>query len=661
MATRYSQLNIDTDTLKQKTGVTDTQLDQTIEQEQLWSLAGLLGSYDKFVRKPGFDLNNADIADLKECAFRNGYQLAMYEALRKWENIILDFTYRSLLEILISLREGALADQVCRTFIQTQASEPNKEDTVSLSPAPDRMIGPPIRDSVEPNLTTGTATADHIKEFETRFMVLQKIALKEITEKRIPVTDFRQTLMIMPSSIKNENKDFIKSNYSLFEKAKSIESIFLEINFYISFIDFSLLEHIIEQFGSDSLKQDMSTYAEDMRHFRMNTPVSEALGHLPKNSDAPAGYSRLTVKFAFDIHTATLEDLETYRKRFASDFLLSQLALSLFDLQESSLLVTWLVPAAVGAMISDQVQKKSSSFFLNNSILKLSLEGDCLYPMATFSQSGKRDLMIEAVAGKPGLTSLEPHQRKVVKPTINLEPNHCGLAIVVPSHMTTHILMETLRFAVYEPQNKPSLMSYMQVVDLVELKHHPIIVMVYGLGPGNLLHTLCGLIDIKEDIMAPLFPPIATHLADNPKIFLFNACFGSSEHSVFQFIEASWENYIVGYIACDYFWVTRIVEDELASPSLSVQEIFTLISDKLPPHATMTVIDCLKEPVYLYPRGPELIETHSESQESSEESYPLLREQSMNNQSLGSIHVYGNTELISKNIHWNHRYLNKLH
>ena len=62
MATRYSQLNIDIHTLKQKTGVTDPQLDQRIEQEQLWSLAGLLGSYDKFVRKPGFD---ADIADLR--------------------------------------------------------------------------------------------------------------------------------------------------------------------------------------------------------------------------------------------------------------------------------------------------------------------------------------------------------------------------------------------------------------------------------------------------------------------------------------------------------------------------------------------------------------------------------------------------------------------
>ncbi len=226
----------------------------------------------------------------------------------------------------------------------------------------------------------GTTTADCIKQFETRFMVLQKIALNEITEKGVTVSDFRQTLMIMPSSIKNENKDFILSKYSLFEVAKSIEIIFLHLNFYLSFIDFSLLEHIIEQFGSDSLKQDMSNYAEDMRQFRIKTPVSEALDHLPRNSDPPVGYSRLTLKLNFNVQSATLEDLDTYRKHFASEFSLSQLALSLSDLQESSLLVTWLVPAAVGAMISDQVQKKSSSFFLSNSILKLSLEGECLYP-----------------------------------------------------------------------------------------------------------------------------------------------------------------------------------------------------------------------------------------------------------------------------------------
>ncbi len=226
----------------------------------------------------------------------------------------------------------------------------------------------------------GTTTADCIKEFDKRFIDLRKIALKEITEKGVTVTDFRQTLMNLPCPITNENKEFIISKYYLFKKAESIEDIFLYLNFYLSFIDFSLLEHIIEQFGSVSLKQNMSNYAKDMRKFKMKTPVSEALDHLPKFSDAPADYSRLTVKLNLDVQTATLEDLDTYRKRFASEFLLSQLALSLSDLQESSLLVTWLVPAAVGAMISDQVQKKSSSFFLSNSILKLSLEGERLYP-----------------------------------------------------------------------------------------------------------------------------------------------------------------------------------------------------------------------------------------------------------------------------------------
>ncbi len=130
MATGYSQLKFDIDNLKRKTGVTDTQLDRRIEHEmfvrspgfdltndEIWRLAGmagLCGSYEKFVGSPGFDLTNDEIADLKDCASKHGNQNAMYEALKKWENKIRDFTYRSLLEILISLCEGPLADQVCR-------------------------------------------------------------------------------------------------------------------------------------------------------------------------------------------------------------------------------------------------------------------------------------------------------------------------------------------------------------------------------------------------------------------------------------------------------------------------------------------------------------------------------------------------------------------
>ncbi len=257
--------------------------------------------------------------------------------------------------------------------------------------------------------------------------------------------------------------------------------------------------------------------------------------------------------------------------------------------------------------------------------------------------------MIEAAGA---LITRKPHQR--IAKRINLKPNHHGLAIVVTNHLLldlTDVLTRKLRFDIYEPRDKLSLKSYIQAVDL-ELKHHPILVVVPGDGLwGNHLSTECGFIDIKEDIMAPLFPPIATHLADNPKIFLFAA--SNSERHALHFVEAIWENYIVGYIACgdihdmqrvgdivedefsshsrplqniftsishklqplhDVLRVADIVRDELAHPSMSVQEIFTSISDQLPSTVTMTVVDCLKEPVYLHPRGSELMETHSRSQ-----------------------------------------------
>ena len=153
--------------------------------------------------------------------------------------------------------------------------------------------------------------------------------------------------------------------------------------------------------------------------------------------------------------------------------------------------------------------------------------------------------MIEAGAS----ITRKPHQR--IAERINLKPNHRGLAIVVPFRSLldlTDVLTRKLRFAVYEPRDILSLKSHMQAVDLVELKHHPIIVMVSGVGRDNLiLLTECGYINIKEDIMAPLFPPIATHLADNPKIFLFII---SNFSEPLHFIEPFGQNYIVGYNYC---------------------------------------------------------------------------------------------------------------
>ncbi len=226
-----------------------------------------------------------------------------------------------------------------------------------------------------------------MNDFDQRFVVLRRTAVKEITESKISVIEFRQGLMTLPASRQNINEDFLLSKYSLFEKAKSIESIFLHLNSYLSYLDFSLLEHIIEQFGSERLKDDMSCYAQDMAQFKTRTTISDALKYLPKprsrDRQKPEGFSLVTEKLDVDVNVTTLEKLDEYRKNFADELSLSHFAFFLFDVDKSSLLVTWLVPTAVGIFISDKISKKDVSFILKMNILKLSLDGEQLYPAPT--------------------------------------------------------------------------------------------------------------------------------------------------------------------------------------------------------------------------------------------------------------------------------------
>ena len=207
-------------------------------------------------------------------------------------------------------------------------------------------------------------------------MNLRDNAFQEVTDRCVTIAEFQQRITTLPSTLNNEQEQFLLQKHPLFEKAESIESIFLHLNFYLSFIDFSLLEHIIEHFGSDSLKQRMAQYSSDMRQFRMTTTISEVIPHLPQKSHSLQSYSKLEVKASIDCKTSTLEVLDQYRKRFASEFLLSQFALFLSDIKESSLIVIWLVPSA---LVQSFTVPKDLSILAAMDILKIKLDEDCYY------------------------------------------------------------------------------------------------------------------------------------------------------------------------------------------------------------------------------------------------------------------------------------------
>ncbi len=165
------------------------------------------------------------------------------------------------------------------------------------------------------------------------------------------------------------------------EKATTVCGVFAILNSYLSFIDYSLLEHIIDNLGSDALKQSMKDYARDMTQFRKDTTINDIIPHIPRRLDHHhQGFAEMKVKLDFDVQTTSLEDIDQYRKQLASEFLLSDFALLLASINPGSVHVVWLIPVSVISFLKQYVKDKGISSMLNLQILRLSVNMDLLYP-----------------------------------------------------------------------------------------------------------------------------------------------------------------------------------------------------------------------------------------------------------------------------------------
>ncbi len=101
--------------LQKETNITEKQLNKKVEQQDLQNLAKLFGGWEMYVNTPGLGLTEGQIAEVRDYAFRSGNIMAVSKALSYWLNINPYHTYRLLIETLIELQQGVLADKVAKS------------------------------------------------------------------------------------------------------------------------------------------------------------------------------------------------------------------------------------------------------------------------------------------------------------------------------------------------------------------------------------------------------------------------------------------------------------------------------------------------------------------------------------------------------------------
>jgi hypothetical protein len=194
-----------------------------------------------------------------------------------------------------------------------------------------------------------------------------------------------EALTLLPVALRSEYQSLIVRDLETFERADSIRKVFHRLNPHFTFIDYSLLKHIINQFGSKQLKSDMSEYIETVQAFMDQTTVQELMDHWPGMSEIPPHFEELRARIEEDSSSYTLRQLDDLRRRFCSKTRLYETVLILIGIKKrSSFLLSWIIPSICLPEFKSVIGKLSSNFFHIEQIYSLThdQDGQRLYFMA---------------------------------------------------------------------------------------------------------------------------------------------------------------------------------------------------------------------------------------------------------------------------------------
>ena len=157
--------------------------------------------------------------------------------------------------------------------------------------------------------------------FKTRYAALVLEVLL-ILEKSTTLTIFHSYLATLPACLQHPSIKMFSHNIA---ETQSWGATFLQLNPCWDYLNFRLLQHIIEKFGIQQLHESLQAYCGDVSDFVRETKVCELVRVLPSGYPHAPAKSNL-VKVTFTITGSwkerTMEDFERLRQAFIHSFCL---------------------------------------------------------------------------------------------------------------------------------------------------------------------------------------------------------------------------------------------------------------------------------------------------------------------------------------------------
>ena len=234
--------------------------------------------------------------------------------------------------------------------------------------------------------TAPSDLASEIKALEKEFGKLKDRVYESI--KTQPVDTFKVRLASVDAKAQKHHKTALKE---IIGSGDKIEDIWIELGFYMNFLNYELLEHVLEKFEDDipeekteqyaSLQRRMNQYIVRITAFFKSTRVCDFVELWPALADSPpkSDLHQFVVKCNKPWDSCTLYDLEQIKDGLARKLLLPKYSLFLQSAHESSITVVFSVHLSLVAQVQSDIQSTELKVFAEMDIETITVDGVVCY------------------------------------------------------------------------------------------------------------------------------------------------------------------------------------------------------------------------------------------------------------------------------------------
>ena len=219
-----------------------------------------------------------------------------------------------------------------------------------------------------------------VDEFQKRFNCIKFATIQCLLMCQIAVS--QMPFWLTEIQALSQHKIFLEENLDTFAKCETHYLLFGKLNFYWNYFAYDLLYQLIKvlTYTHEVFKpiyDDIVAYKIGVEEFKkctlMRVFCEVQLEPLSGKNDPPPGFKAMVVQFKW-AKDVTLEEVERFRRRYATSYNLNECAMMVNSIRPGSFTVTWFVPVSTIEILTERMDV--DLFVEFNTLV---IDGTCVY------------------------------------------------------------------------------------------------------------------------------------------------------------------------------------------------------------------------------------------------------------------------------------------